>query len=69
MLPTLEQVNNVRLNRSLLEKWVDQPYFERTVPQFFVRVGIGMNREQQNAYRMAQVVGKYTDPSSFSAAR
>jgi RNA polymerase-associated protein RTF1 len=58
--PTLEEVNSVKLGRSLLEKWLDQPFFEKTVPRFFVRVGIGMNREQQNAYRMAQVVGTRT---------
>jgi RNA polymerase-associated protein RTF1 len=58
--PTLEEVNSVKLGRSLLEKWLDQPFFEKTVPRFFVRVGIGMNREQQNAYRMAQIVGTRT---------
>jgi len=54
-LPTLEDMNSVRLTRNALEKWVDQPFFERLVVGFFVRVLIGMGTEKHNVYRLAQV--------------
>jgi len=67
--PTLDEINSIKLDRSLLEKWVDQPFFEKTVPQFFVRVSIGMDREQQSAYRMAQIVAAEKTPKTYTLGK
>ena len=36
---TVDELNGCRLTRTQLEKWADQPFFERTLPGLFVRVG------------------------------
>ena len=50
-------MNSLRLTRNILEKWVDQPFFESVVVGFFVRVLIGMSKEKRMVYRLAQVQG------------
>lgn len=36
---TLEELNNCRVTRIHLEKWLDQPHLERLLPGLFVRIG------------------------------
>jgi len=37
-----EVISKLRLPRSLLEKWVEEPFFEKAVVGCFVRLGVGM---------------------------
>ncbi|KAM9993201.1 hypothetical protein ACTFIZ_011173 [Dictyostelium cf. discoideum] len=48
-------MNQCRLSRNMLVKWVDQPYFERYAPNFFVRVVIGSHLNNP-IYRIAEIV-------------
>ncbi len=56
----------ITLQRSFLEKNVDEPWFNDIIAGFFVRVGIGKNDEKP-VYRVAQIVGTYcaSIPHSF----
>ena len=36
-------IGKLRLPRSLLEKWVEEPFFEKAVVGCFVRLGVGAN--------------------------
>ena len=38
-----DTMGKLRLPRSLLEKWVEEPFFERAVVGCFVRLGVGEN--------------------------
>ena len=49
------QLERIRLKRDLLEKWVNEPFFERVLPGCFVRIGIG-NKDGRPIYRVAEIV-------------
>jgi len=51
---TYEDLNKIRLKRDHLEKWVHKPIFEKIVPGFFVRIGIG-TKDNQRVYRVAEI--------------
>lgn len=38
-----EVLGKLRLPRSLLEKWVEEPFFEKAVVGCFVRLGVGLH--------------------------
>jgi len=59
----LVDIEKVRLSRDMLEKWVDQVYFEQTVKNCFVRTTVGAS-QNQHQYKMCQVEGVVNDPSS-----
>ncbi|KAK5580252.1 hypothetical protein RB653_000267 [Dictyostelium firmibasis] len=48
-------MNQCRLSRNMLVKWVDQPYFEKYAPKFFVRVVIGSHLNNP-IYRIAEII-------------
>ena len=48
-------LKSIFLKRSIIEKWVNEPYFSDIVPGFFVRVSLGMGFGQRR-YRLAQVL-------------
>lgn len=54
---TREQIDSITLKRHQLEAWVTEPYFENVVKDCLVRVGIGLNKEGQNVYRLVEVAG------------
>lgn len=64
-----EMLGKLRLPRSLLEKWVEEPFFERAVVGCFVRLGVGkapgVSSEAQ--YKVCEIVsvGKYKHPYTF----
>lgn len=45
----------MRLSRDVLERWVDQVYFEDTVVDCFVRMTMA-SKDLKREYRMCQVV-------------
>jgi len=58
-LETLDQLEQIRLSRHKIEKFVHLPIFKRTAVGCFVRIGIGNNpTDQQNkaVYRVAEIV-------------
>eukprot|EP01022_Parablepharisma_sp_SALTPOND_P017958 TRINITY_DN2923_c0_g1_i1.p1 TRINITY_DN2923_c0_g1~~TRINITY_DN2923_c0_g1_i1.p1 ORF type:complete len:658 (-),score=96.37 TRINITY_DN2923_c0_g1_i1:1080-3053(-) len=59
----LEDIEKVRLSRDILEKWVDQVYFEPTVKECFVRTTVAASQKQQK-YIICQIVEVVNDPSS-----
>lgn len=54
---TRAQIDSITLKRSQLERWVNEPYFESAISRCMVRVGIGLNKLQENVYRLVEVVG------------
>jgi hypothetical protein len=54
-----EQLERVRLKRSRLEAWVEEPFFESVATGCFVRVGVGtdLSGSGEQIYRIAEVVG------------
>lgn len=52
-------INKLRLSRSLLEKWVEEPFFERAVVGCFVRLGVGKvpGLRSEPQYKVCEVVG------------
>jgi len=51
-----EDVNRIRIKRTVLESWVLEPYFERFSTGLFVRAGIG-SQEGVQVYRCCQIKG------------
>jgi len=49
------QLERIRLKRDQLEKWLNEPFFERVLPGCFVRIGIG-NKDGLPIYRVAEIV-------------
>ena len=49
-------VEHILLRRSKLERWITEPFFDECVPRCFVRIGIGIGSDQQNKYRLAEIV-------------
>lgn len=53
---SFEELDQLRLSRETLEKWMDKPFFDGLIPGFFVRIGIGMDPTSRlNVYRVAQI--------------
>ncbi|KAH3744525.1 RNA polymerase-associated protein RTF1 [Pelomyxa schiedti] len=53
---TLAQMQEIQLPRSLLIKWVNEPFFEKAVKKAFVRVSLGIHLDKK-VYRIAVVIG------------
>ena len=54
----------IQLRREMLERWINEPYFEKAVVGYYVRICVG-EIEGQNVYRMGEIKGihkgrKYT---------
>lgn len=66
----LEDYQKVSIPRRRLMRWVSEPYFEKAVKNFYVRMGIGRdNQSQKSCYRLCKIVGvvtksEYTFPST-----
>mmetsp|Transcript_3533 Transcript_3533/g.10412 ORF Transcript_3533/g.10412 Transcript_3533/m.10412 type:complete len:247 (-) Transcript_3533:1347-2087(-) len=63
-----EVISKLRLPRSLLEKWVEEPFFEKAVVGCFVRLGVGMAPgTSEPQYKVCEIasVGKYKHAYSF----
>ncbi|KAG5679601.1 hypothetical protein PVAND_009161 [Polypedilum vanderplanki] len=56
-ISTLEQINQLRISRFKLEKFINLPIFDKTVTGCFVRINIGNNANQKIVYRVAEIVG------------
>ena len=52
----VKELERIRLTRTKLEKWLNEPFFEGVVVGCFVRVGIGMV-EGRPTYRVAEIKG------------
>lgn len=55
--PVLEDVNKCRVPRDYLERWANEPYFEKAVKGCFIRVARGVGRSGERLYVMAEIVG------------
>lgn len=56
-ISTLEQINQLRISRFKLEKFINLPIFDKTVIGCFVRINIGNNANHKIVYRVAEIVG------------
>ena len=52
-----EDVESITLKRHQLEAWVNEPYFESAITNCCVRVGIGLNKQNENVYRLVEIAG------------
>lgn len=55
--PVLEDINRCRVPREFLERWANEPYFEKAVKGCFIRVARGQGRNGERVYVMAEIVG------------
>ena len=46
-----KNIQEIQVRRYMLEKWQNEPFFERSLPGAVVRIAVGPNR-----YFMAQIV-------------
>jgi RNA polymerase-associated protein RTF1 len=67
-ISTLDQMNQLRLSRFKLEKFINLPIFEKTVTGCFVRINIGNNANQKIVYRVAEIVGVVETSKVYSFA-
>ena len=62
MFPTLINLSyfstQIQLRRDILERWVNEPDFEKDVVGCYVCICVG-SIEDQNVYRMAEIKGIY----------
>lgn len=49
-----KNLERIRLTRSKLEKWINEPFFEKTVVGCLVRIGIGI-QDGRATYRVAEI--------------
>ncbi|RUP51702.1 hypothetical protein BC936DRAFT_146392 [Jimgerdemannia flammicorona] len=55
-LPTLDELNSIRLPRTSLEKWMHAPFFEKTVIGCFTRIMLGMDPvSKARVYRVTEI--------------
>eukprot|EP00051_Salpingoeca_urceolata_P003730 m.60127 g.60127 ORF g.60127 m.60127 type:complete len:556 (+) comp13056_c0_seq1:115-1782(+) len=52
----LADIETIRLSRHKLQLWCHAPFFKKTVVGCFARVGLGLNEQQENIYRMVRIV-------------
>ncbi|CAH1105776.1 unnamed protein product [Psylliodes chrysocephalus] len=57
-VPSRQDLNQIRLSRHKLERFVHMPFFDRIAKGCFVRVGIGQHNNAP-VYRVAEVIGVY----------
>eukprot|EP00588_Corethron_pennatum_P031727 CAMPEP_0194348550 /NCGR_PEP_ID=MMETSP0171-20130528/106595_1 /TAXON_ID=218684 /ORGANISM="Corethron pennatum, Strain L29A3" /LENGTH=990 /DNA_ID=CAMNT_0039115901 /DNA_START=59 /DNA_END=3028 /DNA_ORIENTATION=+ len=66
-LATLEDFRKITLPRESLKKWCNEPYFERAVVDYFVRIGVGKhNVTGKHCYRLCKVVGVVEFKSDYA---
>lgn len=53
---TLDELNSIRLGRDRLSKWCHNPFFKDTVIGCFVRLSLGLDRNRNHVFRIAEVV-------------
>lgn len=53
--PSYDDVKEITIQRSKLAKWFMEPFFEELIVGCFVRVGIGMSRNNTSIYRLCLV--------------
>lgn len=63
-----EQLNQIRLSRHKMERFVCLPFFERIVTNCFVRVSIG-NNENKPVYRVAEIIGVVETAKIYSLGK
>lgn len=57
----LEDYMKVSIPRRRLMRWCNEPFFEKAVTDFYVRLGIGRdNKSQKACYRLCQIKGIQT---------
>jgi RNA polymerase-associated protein RTF1 len=57
-VPTRIDMNNIRLSRHKLERFVHMPFFDRIVKGCYVKIGIGQHNNMP-VYRVAEVINVY----------
>lgn len=57
-VPTRNDMNNIRLSRHKLERFVHLPFFDRIVKGCYVKIGIGQHNNLP-VYRVAEVINVY----------
>ncbi|KAJ1656056.1 RNA polymerase-associated protein rtf1 [Dispira simplex] len=65
---SLEEINRIRMTRDRLERWVNYPFFEKTVVGCMVRFGIGVNNGNP-VYRAAEVIGVMTEKEPYQVGQ
>ena len=62
----IKDLEDIRISRELLEKWVDEIYFEETVKECYVRLNLGVNKETNtNCYRICEVSNVVDYPVAY----
>lgn len=57
-IPTKLELNQIRLSRHKLERFVHLPFFDRIAKGCFVKIGIGQHNNMP-VYRVAEIIGVY----------
>lgn len=57
-MPTRAELNQIRLSRHKLERFVHLPFFDRIAKGCFVKIGIGQHNNMP-VYRVADIIGVY----------
>eukprot|EP00743_Colponemidia_sp_Colp-15_P003269 GILK01003531.1.p1 GENE.GILK01003531.1~~GILK01003531.1.p1 ORF type:complete len:667 (+),score=165.78 GILK01003531.1:30-2003(+) len=63
--PSLQLLNAVRVTRNDLETWFDRPFFDKTIVGAFVRINIGIGKDNTPQYRIAEVMDIPSYPYSY----
>ena len=64
---TLRDLNTIRMPRLLLEKWVEESFFDEAVRGCFVRLGVGKDDKGAPQYKICEIVSvePYKNPYGF----
>lgn len=52
----LEDLKRVQVTRTMLEQWLDEPYWDKVIHGLFVRVGVGEYHAKGYVYKVAEIV-------------
>ena len=55
-----KHIKDIQVRRFMLEKWQNEPFFDRSLPGAVVRIAVGSNR-----YFLAQIVHVEERPPGF----
>lgn len=64
LVDDLSQIEQIRLSRHKLEKWVHLPFFNDVVCGCFVKMGIG-NHNDRSIYRVVEIVSVVVSPKIY----
>ncbi|KAG5874670.1 hypothetical protein JTB14_011757 [Gonioctena quinquepunctata] len=67
-VPSLLDLNTIRLSRHKLERFVHMPFFDRIAKGCYVKVGIGQHNNAA-VYRVAEVIGVYETAKIYNLGK